>query len=48
MRYAIKVIWQNGEEEYLREGAGPDGMVAAFADRNAAICAAGLHVHWIG
>lgn len=32
MRYSIKVIWQDGEEEYLKEGSRP----ALFANRERA------------
>lgn len=32
MRYAIKVIWRDGEEEYLKEGSRP----ATFANRERA------------
>lgn len=35
-RFAIKVIWLEGEEEYLKEGESPDGEVALFTSRKRA------------
>lgn len=36
MKYAIKVIWQGGTEDYVKEGLGPDACVATFANRREA------------
>lgn len=36
MKYAIKVIWLDGTEEYVKEGFGADAHVATFADRREA------------
>lgn len=35
-RWAIKVIWQDGEEEFLREGMSPNGKIALFSSRKRA------------
>lgn len=34
--FAIKVIWLDGEEEFLKQGETPDGEVAMFANRERA------------
>jgi len=34
--WAIKVIWENGEEEYVRVGSTAGGRVASFFTRDAA------------
>lgn len=36
MAYAILVIWPDGEEEYLKTGAKPDGKTATFPSRKRA------------
>lgn len=36
MRWAIEVVWSDGESEFLRRGLSPDGPVATFNARSRA------------
>jgi hypothetical protein len=36
MRYAIKVIWKNGDEEYVMSGLGKSARIATFSAKSRA------------
>lgn len=36
MKWAIEVVWNDGESEFLRRGTAPSGPIATFSSRSRA------------